>query len=75
MATDKITVRCGRCGSDQFRLPNANPNAADVVACVGCGAQARYGDLRAEAVQLAKQHVGQALRDAFRGVKGVTFKL
>lgn len=75
MAGDKITLRCRGCGSDKFQVPGARPSAADMVACAGCGARARYGDLQAEAVRLAKQQVQQALRDAFRGVKGITIKL
>lgn len=75
MADDKITVRCWRCSSDKFQAPSARPSAADTVTCAGCGARARYGDLQAEAVRLAKAHVQQALRDAFRGVKGITLKL
>lgn len=75
MADDKITLRCRGCGSDKFQVPSARLSAAHVVACAGCGARARYGDLQAEAVQLAQQHVQQALRNAFRGVKGITIKL
>lgn len=75
MADDKITLRCRGCGGDKFQVPSARPSAADVVACAGCGARARYGDLQAETVRLAKARVQQALRDAFRGVKGITLKL
>lgn len=75
MANDKITFRCRRCGGDQFVLPSATPKPADVVSCSRCGASARYGDLQAEAVKLATQHVGRAFQDAFKDVKSIKLKL
>ena len=73
MSSSQITIRCGRCGSEQFRLPNSPPQPDDVIECTGCGATGRYRDIQADAVRLAKAHMERAVRDAFKGVKG--FKL
>jgi hypothetical protein len=73
MASDKITLRC-RCGSDQFRLPNASPSPTDVIACAGCGAEARYGDLRQQAVDLATQEFQRSLQKALSGSTTIKLK-
>lgn len=65
MATDRVTVKCGRCGSTQFRLPE-NPKPADQVTCAGCGATSRYDRLQAGAVKEVKKHVEDLFKDAFK---------
>lgn len=70
MASDKITFKCRRCGGTQFKFPSATPKATDIISCAGCGASARYGDVQAEAVTLAKQEVEKA----FKRVKNIKLK-
>lgn len=74
MASDKITLRC-RCGSEQFRLPNATPKPADIVTCARCGAKARYGDLQKQAVDLVKQELQRTLQNALRGSKTLKLRI
>jgi hypothetical protein len=74
VASDNITLRC-RCGSTQFRLPNASaPKPADVVTCARCGAKAQYGDLQKQAAELVKQELQKKLQSALGGSKGLKLK-
>ncbi len=71
MSDDKITFKCNSCGSTTFIHPS-DPKPDDVITCNGCGATGRYGDVQAAAIRLAKDHVQEALGDAFKGLKGWT---
>jgi RNase P subunit RPR2 len=72
MSGDKITFKCRACGSAKFALPS-NPRPDDVVTCSGCGATARYGDVQAATVKLAKREIQDMFERAFAGKKGWTF--
>lgn len=65
MATDRVTLQCGRCGSTQFSFPK-NPKASDQVTCAGCGATSRYDQLQKAAVGEVKKQVDKIFKDAFK---------
>lgn len=67
MSSSHISLRCQRCGSEQFQMPRADPRPEDVISCAGCGAQGRFDQIRADALRQAKEQVERALHDAFRG--------
>lgn len=72
--SDHITVNvtCPACSheSSRIKLPD---NATDdsTAHCEGCGAElGRYGDIKARAMELAKEEAARQFRNAFKGVKG-----
>ena len=69
--SDKITLRCSACGSDQFSYPpEADLKNEDVVTCAGCGAQGEYGVIRKQGIKAAKDAVESEIRKALKGIKG-----
>jgi DNA-directed RNA polymerase subunit RPC12/RpoP len=65
MGTDRVTLKCGRCGSTQFSFPE-NPTASDQVTCADCGATSRYDQLQKLAVSEAKKQAEKIFKDAFK---------
>lgn len=59
-----MTLRCPKCGSDQFLYPE-NPNLDSQVTCRQCGAVAAARDIinMDEATRTAADRVREALRD------------
>jgi DNA-directed RNA polymerase subunit RPC12/RpoP len=53
---DTLSFKCTRCGSTKFEMPEKT-NDSDVVKCAGCGAQGRYGEVKAVMVEQAKKHI------------------
>lgn len=70
---DRVTVRCGACGSDQFKGVNSSTKDSDVITCAGCGAQGRYGDVRRDAMEQTKKALDDKVKKAFKGIKGITW--
>lgn len=64
MANDRIEFKCSKCGSGQFRMPK-KPRPSDTIECAGCGASARYDEVR-KAAKEAKKHVEDIFKKAFR---------
>ena len=61
--TDSLGFKCLRCGSSKFEIPE-KPKDSDIVRCVGCGAQGKYGQVKAAMVEQAKKHIDDIARKA-----------
>jgi hypothetical protein len=72
--TDRLTIRCAACNSDQFKGVSSNPQPDDVITCAGCGATSRYVEIQRQAVEQGTKAVETAVRNAFKGIKGFKFK-
>lgn len=66
MSSIPIELKCAACGSKSFELPS-DPQPDDFVSCAGCGAKARYEDLRIAAIEQAQKLAGEMLKDVFKG--------
>jgi DNA-directed RNA polymerase subunit RPC12/RpoP len=62
---DSLSLVCQQCGSDQFQFPS-DPKPEDEVRCNGCGASARFDDLRQQAIAAAKTKVEELARNLFK---------
>lgn len=60
---DALSFKCLRCGSSKFEMPE-KPKDSDIVTCAGCGAQGRYGQVKAAMVEQAKKHIDDVARKA-----------
>lgn len=74
----RITFECKACGGAEIELPD-NYTDDSIAICSTCKAPfGRFGDVKDEAINAARERIGadldRAFRDAFRGVKGVTIK-
>lgn len=61
----RLSFTCTKCGSDKFAIPS-DPKDNDLVACAGCGGTVRYADLRASAIEQARELVKKSLSGLFR---------
>jgi hypothetical protein len=76
MAKDqlKFTFECKKCGGTVLELPD-NYTDDSIAKCKSCGTEfGRYGDIKAKAIEMGKEHVRGMFRDAFKGLKGWTVK-
>lgn len=56
MSTSRVNLKCSKCGSDKFLLPQ-NPQSNDVSSCAKCGASGRYDDMQKQSLELIKKKV------------------
>lgn len=61
----KLTLKCSKCGSDQFEMPD-RPRLSDKVTCARCGASTRYGDLKKQAGSQAEKLIADQLGKLFK---------
>lgn len=73
MTRDTITFACKACGGDQFKGLTANNKPSDIITCAGCGATNTYGAIHKARMDQGHKLVEDAVRNAFKGIKG--FKL
>ncbi len=72
MSDDKlnVTFECPKCGGSVLELPD-NHTDDSIAKCKGCGVSfGRWGDIKAQATLLAKEHVRDSFKSAFKGLKG-----
>lgn len=55
MKNQEINIRCS-CGGDKFEIPH-DPTSSDIVTCIKCGAQEKYGILQRSVVSQVKKQV------------------
>ncbi|GAA6196664.1 hypothetical protein NBRC116598_21080 [Pseudophaeobacter arcticus] len=78
MSSDYInfSITCPSCGlkSSEIKLPD-NPTDDSIARCKGCDIEfGRYGDIKAEAMKLAKDELSGMFKDTFKGMKGWDIK-
>jgi endogenous inhibitor of DNA gyrase (YacG/DUF329 family) len=66
MSTSRVTLKCGRCGSTQFELPDHAPRPNDTIKCAGCGATDTWGHMQKTTLEQAKKQAEKAFKDAFK---------
>lgn len=69
MTTDRIEIKCAKCGGATFRYPS-DPKPEDTITCEGCGASMLYSEMEASAMKLAKEKVDALVIESLRGMKG-----
>lgn len=78
MSEDQLTVTfsCKSCGADPTVLELPDDHTDDSIAkCKKCGVEmGRFGDIKEKAMEVAKSEVSNMMKNAFKGVKGFTFK-
>ena len=76
--SDEINIAfdCLSCVASPTVLEEPEESTDDsIVRCRHCGTEfRRFGDVKAKAFDEAKSHVEDIVRDAFKGVQGITFK-
>lgn len=70
----KVTFSCLNCGGSILELPDDYTDDS-TAKCKSCGTEfGRYGDVKAKAMDAAKNEVSAMFRNAFKGLKGWTVK-
>lgn len=74
MSEDHLTfdLTCTNCGQQtKLTFEEEDPTDDSTAKCSECGVEVgRYGDIKAKAMELAKEHASQMFKDAFKDLKG-----
>ncbi|QNQ62425.1 hypothetical protein IB024_01300 [Brucella sp. 6810] len=74
--TDKITFnfKCPKCEGTVIALPD-DPTDESIVTCKSCGVSfGPWGDIKARAMQMAKDNIRSEFKKSFKGMKNWKFK-
>ena len=71
-----VTFECKNCGAKPATLEFPDDFTDDDIAkCKSCGFEfGPYGEIKAEAMDMAKAEVSAMVKDAFKGLKGFKIK-
>lgn len=70
----KITFDCKNCGGTVLELPD-DYDETSTAKCKSCGTEfGTWGEVKAKAMDAAKQEARRLVKDAFKGLKGWKLK-